>query len=63
MRKAIALVPNAISARNRLATILMLAGEVDSARQELKAATVELNRKSSPHKVALPPEKSSRNGN
>ena len=53
-KKAISLAPIAIGERNRLATIFMLTGRMDEARQEFKIATEELNLKTPPGKAAVP---------
>ncbi|MEM8832198.1 MAG: tetratricopeptide repeat protein [Cyanobacteria bacterium P01_G01_bin.19] len=53
-RQASAISTISIGARNRLATILMLTGRIDEARQQFQQATAELNRKTPPGKVAVP---------
>ena len=52
--KAIELIPIATQERSRLATILMLTGRINEARQQFKIATEELNLKTSPAKSAIP---------
>ena len=54
LRTAISLAPIASAERNRLATILMITGRIDEARQELKIATQELCLKVHPGKVVVP---------
>ena len=53
-RKSISLAPVATQDRNRLATILMLTGRINEARQQLQIATEELHLKTSPGKTAVP---------
>ncbi|WP_019506845.1 tetratricopeptide repeat protein [Pleurocapsa sp. PCC 7319] len=53
-QKAISLSAIATGARNRLATIFMLTGRIDEARQEFKIATEELKLKTPPGKTAVP---------
>ena len=54
LKQAISSAPIATGERNRLATILMLTGRIEEARQELKIATEELHRKTSPGKITVP---------
>ncbi|MEM6613535.1 MAG: glycosyltransferase, partial [Cyanobacteria bacterium P01_C01_bin.72] len=53
-RQAIAIAPISTVARSRLATILMLTGRINEAREQFQLATAELNRKTPPGKVAVP---------
>ena len=53
-RKAIAIKSFTLGSRNQLATILMVTGRIDEARQELKLATAEFNLKLPPHKFSVP---------
>ncbi|MDJ0898890.1 MAG: tetratricopeptide repeat protein [Xenococcus sp. MO_188.B8] len=53
-KQAISLAPVAPGERNRLATILMLTGRIDEARQELKIATKEIILKTPPGKSFVP---------
>ncbi|MEM9271894.1 MAG: tetratricopeptide repeat protein [Cyanobacteria bacterium P01_F01_bin.143] len=53
-KQAINSTPVATTERNRLATILMLTGRIDEARQEFKVATEELKRKAPLGKSAVP---------
>ena len=53
-KKAISLAPVTPGERNRLATIFLLTGRIDRARQEFKIATEELNLKTPPGKTAVP---------
>ncbi len=53
-RKVISLAPTAVGERNQLATLLMLKGQIEQARNELKIATEELNLKTPPGKSAVP---------
>ena len=52
--KAIELIPIATQERSRLATVLMLTGRINEARQQFKIATEELNLKTSPAKSSIP---------
>ncbi|MEM9272160.1 MAG: tetratricopeptide repeat protein [Cyanobacteria bacterium P01_F01_bin.143] len=54
LRKTISLAPIAPYERDRLATILMLTGRIDEARQEFRIATQEFGLKISPDKFVVP---------